>query len=198
VRKTQRRIVVFTSLVSVLILTSALLLALSPAPLSPEACASLFAIDAPTTLDDIFRTRKTVTRGQWSHIYIRHSRTTSGNASTVGGPGGLGDHFLIGNGDGTLDGEIQIGHRWNMQESALPPAGARSIDPACVSICLVGDFDRTTPTPTQLRRLSQLVSTLQYRLDIPRDRVILLDVPESPAGIGRYFPSTAMHASLPR
>jgi len=66
-----------------------------------------------------------------------------------------------------------------------------------VSICLVGDFDRTVPTQTQLRRLTQLVGTLQGKYGIKADFVVLqTDVSSSPAGIGRYFPSTAFRQQL--
>ena len=154
-KNSHRKFIVFVSLVGLLTLTSALLLALAPAPLMPDAASSLFAIDAPPTLDVIFNTKVQSPPNRWKYVYIRHSRTASGNAVTLANAGatGLGDHFVIGNGDGAIDGEIQIGQRWNQQQPATPPAGAQKIDPSCISICLVGDFDRTVPTPTQLRRL---------------------------------------------
>ena len=108
----------------------------------------------------------------------------------------MGDHFVIGNGDGCDDGEIQIGQRWNQQLSALPPAGASKIDDACISICMVGDFDQTVPTQTQIRRITQLVSALQGQLHIPQESVLLVDNPKSPAGIGRYFPKLAFRSQL--
>jgi hypothetical protein len=186
-------------LVGLLTLTSALLLALAPAPLMPDAASSLFAIDAPPTLDVIFNTKVQSPPNRWKYIYVRHSRTASGNALTLGhaaAPGGLGDHFVIGNGDGAIDGEIQIAQRWNQQQPATPPAGAQKIDPSCISICLVGDFDRTVPTPTQLRRLSQLVQTLQGKYGIKSDSVLLIELPNSPAGAGRYFPAAGFRGQL--
>jgi hypothetical protein len=198
VKNSHRKFIVFVSLVGLLTLTSALLLALAPAPLMPDAASSLFAIDAPSSLDVIFNTKVQSPPNRWKYIYVRHSRTASGNALSLGQtPGGLGDHFVIGNGDGAIDGEIQIGQRWNHQQPATPPAGAQKIDPACVSICLVGDFDRTVPTQTQLRRLSQLVGTLQGKYGIASNCVVLqTEVSSSPAGIGRYFPSTAFRQQL--
>ena len=197
-KSSQRKFIVFTSLIGVLTVTSALLLALAPAPVSPDAASSLYAIDAPSTLDVIFDTKVAVRPDRWRYIYIRHTRTTSGNALTLGqGTNGIGDHFVIGNGSGAIDGEIQIGQRWNQQVTALPPLPGAVIDPACVSISLVGDFDRTVPTPTQLHRLSQLVRTLQNRLGIPAQNVLLLtEQSGSPAGSGKYFPSGAFRAEL--
>lgn len=196
-KKSNRRIVVFLSLVSVLTLTSALLLALAPAPLRPDSTASLFALDTPEAMDAVFQTKIAPKVGKWKYIYVHHARQAMGNALSMSdSPSGLADHFVIGNGDGAIDGEIQMGQRWNQQVSANPPAGATQIDPNCISICLVGDFDRAVPTATQLRRLTQLVNALQGRFDIPAGQVLLLNQANSVAGMGRYFPATAFREQL--
>jgi N-acetyl-anhydromuramyl-L-alanine amidase AmpD len=188
VKTAQRKFYVFASLVTVLTLTSALLLALAPAPLVPDASSSLFAIEAPDSMDVIFRTTTPTQPDRWAYIYVHQSQTTSGNALTLAQRrGGFGDHFLIGNGDGTIDGEIQIAQRWDAQMPATPPIGAASMDPTCISICLIGDFDQTRPTPTQMRRLTQLVNTLQARYRISADHVMVAAA-SSPAGVGRHFP----------
>lgn len=196
-KKAHRKVVVLGSLVGIMTLTSAILLALAPAPLSPDAASSLFAIENPASLDVIFNTRVPLSPGRWRYIYIHHSKSQQGNASTlVRDHEGLTDHFVIGNGQGCVDGELQIGQRWNQQLSAAPPAGATDIDRTCISICLIGDFDRTLPTPTQMRRLAQLVETLQARLHLPADNVLIVDEPASMAGSGRYFPVTAFRSQL--
>jgi len=199
VRKSERKFIVFTSLVGLLTLTSALLLALAPAPLTADASNSLFAIDAPESLDEIFaNTKAPVRAGGWKYIYVHQSKTPTGNASTLGRhTNGMPDHFLIGNGDGAFDGEIQIGQRWRNQHGALPPAGADKIDPACVSVCVVGDFDASLPTPTQMRRLSQLVNALQSRLGIPAEHVLLATQSTgTSATAGKYFPATSFREGL--
>src|SRR5687767_8175282 len=175
-------------------------MALEPAPITPDAASSLFAVDEPRTMDAIFETRTPVPANRWKHIYIHHSRTASGNALTLGqASGGVGDHFVIGNGDGCMDGEIQISQRWNQQLPAAPPAGANAVEPAwsqSISICVVGDFDSTVPTPTQIRRLTQLVNALQGQLHVDGSKVLLVQQPKSAAGIGRYFPTTAFRGQL--
>jgi N-acetyl-anhydromuramyl-L-alanine amidase AmpD len=205
----QRRVVVFSGLVLALTLTSALLLALAPAPLTPDASASLFAVDAPDAMDVIFQTRAACAAGRWKYVYIHHSRTATGNAMSVSqsSPGHeLGDHFVIGNGDGAADGEIQVGQRWDTQSSAFPPAGAARIDPNCISICLIGDFDKTKPTPAQIRRLGQLVNALQARFHIAAADVSMIttttpapkkgEAAGSVATIGKHFPATAFREQL--
>jgi hypothetical protein len=174
-----------------------LLLVLSPAPLVQGAASSLFAVDGGESLDRIFQTRVTPRRGQWKYIYIHHSKTAGGNATSLGqNSRGLADHFVIGNGDGCRDGEIQMGYRWNQQLPASPPPGARSIDPSWISICVVGDFDHTAPTQMQLRHLALLTSTLQAQFQMTGQQVVLIDQPGSATGMGRRFPSASFRGSV--
>jgi N-acetyl-anhydromuramyl-L-alanine amidase AmpD len=196
VKQPNRRVVVFTTLISVLTLTSALLLALAPAPLTPDPSATLFAVDTAGSMDAVFQTQAAPKQGRWKYIYIHHSRTPGGNALTLKNGNEVADHFVIGNGDGAIDGQIQIGPRWDGQHAALPPAGAQWINSESISICLVGDFDRAVPTPAQLRQLIQLVNTLQGRLDIPATKVVFNGEANSAAGMGRYFPTTAFREQL--
>ena len=206
-KKSQRKLVVFSTLLGVLSMTCALLMALEPAPVAPDAASSLFAVgDEPRSMDAIFETRSPIAANRWKYIYIHHSRTSSGNAVTLAAaqnsavsPDGIGDHFVIGNGDGCEDGEIQITQRWNRQLIAEPPAGVAKVEPAwsqSISICVVGDFDSHVPTVKQYRRLTQLVNALQGQLHIDKSAVLLVEQPRSAAGIGRYFPTTAFRGQL--
>ncbi|MGD1276147.1 MAG: peptidoglycan recognition family protein [Tepidisphaeraceae bacterium] len=196
-KHSKRNVVVLTSLIALLSFTSALLLALAPPPLAAEGYGALAAGGQGQYLDQVFHTAVAAKPEQWKYIYIHHSGTASGSAQTLAVAGmGLCDHFLVGNGEGCQDGEIQIGQRWNQQQPAAAPPGVDHIEPNCLSICLVGDFDKTMPTPMQLRRLTQLVSTLQAQLRIPAERVILLNQPGTPSSVGRYFPVTAFRDQI--
>lgn len=192
-----RNMLVFAVLIGSLALTSVLLLAISPPPLTPGAAMTLIALDSPEDLAALFHTTPPVQKDRWQYIYIHHSRTSGGNAETLGQPQtGLGDHFVIGNGEGCMDGAIQISQRWKQQLPPLAPPGAGQIDPRCISICLVGDFDRAVPTPVQMRRLTQLVGALQAELGVPSTNVLMVDQPGTPAGIGRYFPQAPFRQQL--
>lgn len=191
-----RQVVVFVTLVSVLSLTSALLLAIAPDPLRPDSTSLLFAIDAPESMRAVFQTQTPTHAGRWKYVYVHHSASRSGTAE----PGlpnslGMGDHFVIGNGEGAADGQVQICPRWDQQQSAAPPA-AGEIDPNCISICLVGDFDRAAPTPNQLKRLTALVNALQSQLAIRGQDVLILSHAASKVGIGQYFPTSAFREEL--
>ena len=176
------------ALAGVLSGTSVLLLSLQPAPLKPMMCNVLSAVDDVQSLELIFKTQVRVRAGRWKYIYIHQSKTGGGDAVSLSqGSEGLGDHFVIGNGDGCGDGEIQVGQRWNQQAGALPPEGASAIDPACISICVIGDLDSAKPTAVQMRRLTQLVNVLQERCRIAPGSVMLVGQSTS-AGVGRHFP----------
>jgi hypothetical protein len=193
----QRKVVVFASLLAVMTVTSALLLALAPAPLAEGASSSLFAVGQPQSLDAIFNTRVEMEPRRWKYVFVHHSRTDAGSAATLGeSANGLADHFVIGNGDGCGDGEVQVAQRWHRQRPAGQMTGVQSIDPACVSICLIGDFNRARPTQMQLLRLEQLITALQARCGIPAANVHLLPADPSPAGVGRYFPAESIRERL--
>jgi hypothetical protein len=193
----QRKVLVFAALLTVMTATCALLLALAPAPLTPGAASSLFAVGTPESLDSIFQTPVPPQKGSWQYVYVHQSKTDAGSVATLGeSADGLGDHFVIGNGDGCGDGEVQIAQRWHRQKPAGRVAGLKSIDPSCISICLIGDFDRARPTPTQLLRLNQLVAALQDRCGIPAGNVHLIEADSSTAGVGRYFPTASFRNQL--
>jgi hypothetical protein len=197
VKKSKRKVVVLTTLVALLTFTSALLLALAPPPLNGESFSTLSASDRGQFLDDIFKTAVPTKADQWKYIFIHHSGTPTGNAQTLASAGGeLCDHFVIGNGQGCQDGEIQIGPRWSQQQPAAAPPGIEHIEPDCISICLIGDFDHSMPTPTQLRRLTELVTTLQSQVRIAGQRVIVLNETGTPSSVGRYFPVTAFRDQI--
>ncbi|MBC7784794.1 MAG: N-acetylmuramoyl-L-alanine amidase [Burkholderiales bacterium] len=184
----KRRAIVFVSLIGVLTFTITLLLALAPAPLRPGMSATLFSANSPIQaeagagLDLIFRTDRPIKPGRWTSIFIHHSRTPDGNAHTVADPKlGARDHFVICNGAGGADGEIQINTRWTAQAPAVPPGGVSSIDPNCISICLIGDYDQNQPTPRQMDHLRRLTGRLQQQFDIPSARLWMVKDPKTVA-----------------
>jgi N-acetylmuramoyl-L-alanine amidase len=182
---------VLSSLFAALTLTSGLLLALAPPPLVGEApFDNLWAAERAEGMDAVFKTHVTAKPGQWQYIFIHQSGQPSGREAD------LTNHFVIGNGRGWEDGQIQMTKRWNEQLPAEAPPGAKSIDPSCITIDLVGNLDQQSPTPMQLRRLAQLVSILQSQLGIGGDKVVMVQAPGSAAGIGNHFPESSLRQQL--
>ncbi|MBV8780617.1 MAG: N-acetylmuramoyl-L-alanine amidase, partial [Phycisphaerae bacterium] len=85
----------------------------------------------------------------------------------------LGYHFVIGNGSGSGDGQVEVGPRWPIQKHG---AHAKTPDNRYndygIGICLVGNFMETNPTPAQMHSLAKLVAFLEERYRIPSDSVI--------------------------
>lgn len=169
----RRTLVVWASLIVSLSLVSGLLFALDPTPHAPAIGPVLTVLDpSPDDLDGLLATRQPVEAGRWDSIIICHSRQGHGNAETLGrqhqtqGLDGLAYHFVIGNGDGAYDGEIQAGYRWSRQRDGAVRSRA-------ITVCLIGDHDRAKPTGDQMEQLVKLVTNLQKRFDIGADRVLL-------------------------
>ena len=194
----RRKFIVFASLVGALTITSALLLALAPESLRPDAAQkSLFATSEPQSFDLLFDTNAPIRTGRWRYVFIHHSRTASGDAvSLAQSPDGIPDHFVIGNGDGCQDGEIQITQRWTQQDTPGAIPGLPRTQPNFISICLVGDFDAAQPTAAQRERLAALITALRHKLDIPAENVVLRAGGVGIAGIGRNFPLSAFRTQL--
>lgn len=196
----RRSVLVFASLIGVLTLTSVLLRVMQGAPLRPDIALNAQQSETRQGLLAIFNTRTPAKQGRWASVFVHHSRTTGGTAASLNNGQGAGDHFVIGNGHtpGILDGEIQFTDAWDRQVPADPVPGQAHVEQSCISICVIGDFDRTAPTAMQLRQLERLVQTLQERLRIPASQVWLVDYAESAVAVGKYFPTSAFQSQLLR
>jgi hypothetical protein len=115
--------------------------------------------------------RAPVKRGRWKYIVVHNSGTREGNARVFDiyhrrvrhMVNGLAYHFVIGDGHGSGDGQIEIGHRWTAQLNGGHVASDYLNDIA-LGICLVGDFNRDQPTPAQMGALEELVTYLRDRV----------------------------------
>ncbi len=108
-------------------------------------------------------------RRDWRYIVIHHSASESGSARqfdryhrTVRGWNELGYHFVVGNGRGSGDGQIEVGPRWWKQKhGAHCKTPDNRFNDYGIGICLVGNFeDGGYPTASQMRSLSTLVRHL--------------------------------------
>ncbi|MFH1024731.1 MAG: peptidoglycan recognition family protein [Planctomycetota bacterium] len=133
----------------------------------------------------------------WRYIVVHHSHTTVGNAAIFGKyhrevrgwENGLGYNFVIGNGTGSGDGEVETGPRWRRQLVGAH-AGNKEYNETGIGICLVGDFEESRPTARQMVALKTLARWLMERYHIPASRVRRhSDVREGDTKCpGRFFP----------
>jgi len=116
----------------------------------------------------------------WRYIVVHHSAGPSGSAKVFDkwhrgrGWDGLGYHFVITNGNGGPDGAVEVGRRWRVQKWGSHTGGTpdNEYNNFGIGICLVGDFNRTRPTPSQLASLGKLVRFLAARYAIPPNRLV--------------------------
>jgi len=112
-----------------------------------------------------------VKRGRWKYIVVHNSGTRQGNARIFDVyhrnvrkmQNGLAYHFVIGNGNSSGDGEIEIGNRWTRQINGGHVASDYLNDIA-LGICLVGDLNRDKPTNAQFGALDELITYLRIRV----------------------------------
>jgi N-acetyl-anhydromuramyl-L-alanine amidase AmpD len=112
--------------------------------------------------------RAPVKRGRWRYIVVHNSGTRQGSASAFEHyhrnvrrmVNGLAYHFVIGNGTSTKDGAIEIGNRWHRQIQG-GHVHSDYLNNIAIGICLVGDFNHSTPRPGQLASLEELIDYLR-------------------------------------
>ena len=115
----------------------------------------------------------------WQFIVVHHSATPTGSAAhfdamhRAKGWDELGYHFVIGNGTMSGNGEVEVGSRWTKQKHGAHAkvSGHPEYNDVGIGICLVGNFDVTRPTESQMYSLARLVRCLTNRYGIPRSHI---------------------------
>ena len=149
-----------------------------------------------------------VRRGRWKYIVVHNSGTREGNARIFDiyhrrvrhMVNGLAYHFVIGDGHGSGDGEIEIGHRWTAQLNGGHVASDYLNDIA-LGICLVGDFNRDLPTKAQIGALEELIDYLRIRVGKTQGRQAIVHAhkeinPKPTDCPGSRFPYKWLHATF--
>jgi hypothetical protein len=149
-----------------------------------------------------------VKHGRWKYIVVHNSGTREGNARVFDiyhrrvrhMQNGLAYHFVIGDGHGAGDGQIEIGDRWKRQINGGHVASDYLNDIA-LGICLVGDFNRDHPTQAQIGALGELVEYLRNRIGRSQGRQAIVHAhkeinPRPTDCPGDRFPYSWLHAKF--
>lgn len=139
---------------------------------------------------------------EWTAIVVHHSASPTGSAARfhrwhlLKGWDGLGYHFVIGNGVGAADGQIEVGWRWLAQREGAH-AGNQEFNDHGIGICLVGNYEQTAPTDAQLRALLALCRRLMLEYGIDTDRIVgHRDVKPTTLCPGKQFPLDRVRREL--
>jgi hypothetical protein len=150
---------------------------------------------APAWLKELTDTGEVPPR-RWREIVVHHSAGEYGNLEFIDrvhrderGWRMAGYHFIIGNGTGSADGEIEAGPRWLTQEIG---SHCRGHNRTAIGICLVGNFDVEghRPSEAQLHAAAQLTAQLALVFEIPRQSILVHREIDGAltACPGRHFP----------
>lgn len=182
-----------------------------PAPVPPPTSVAKIvpppaSIPTPPTAVNPWKTESAAR--EWKYIVIHHTATSAGSVESIheahlqkkdasGKPWlGIGYHFVIGNGNGMADGAVEPTFRWKQQmHGAHAGSSNKDHNQIGIGVCLVGNFEETSPTEAQRRSVKELVQTLKTEYRISSSNVIGhrdIKTTECP---GKLFPMSEVAAA---
>lgn len=164
-----RNIAVLFSLIASMTIGALVLMALDHN--GPSAGAySLSSYLRLDSVDEVVRNTVRTEAAQWSRIEVVYSKTSGGNVDELSLLTGLADggpaefHFVVCNGQGANDGEIQAARFWQQQQLCGDKAGT-------IRVCVISDDKSRAVTDSQLQRTEALAESLSRTFDINPHRI---------------------------
>jgi len=117
-----------------------------------------------------------VATGRWDKIEVFYSNTRGGNLNQLASLNGLTSaedvnfHFLVCNGLGGIDGQIQPTEKWLNQWSALP-GGVWYGSSTTIRICVISE-GKTKASDYQISRTEELIQRLSRKFNIHLSNII--------------------------
>ena len=170
----KRQAKIFVALLASMTIVAIVLVALGNNP----PCAGAFCLSDYYSLvpvDELIVSRAGQFQDRWKGIEILYSGTKAGNIEQLASINGLHPasdinfHFVICNGLGGEDGQIQVTEKWQRQWSVTSAADAAN-SRQTIRICLVGGDKTSPPTDLQLKRLAELVQSLWRNFNIRKEQ----------------------------
>ncbi len=116
-------------------------------------------------IEKVIFSRTSQSPDHWNRIEIYHSGTKSGNVEQLAALSGLASpeemncHFVVCNGLGGDDGQIQPTEKWQRQWSVMPEK-TRHGSGQTIRICIIADGKNKLQTEFQIKRVEELVKGL--------------------------------------
>ncbi len=126
-------------------------------------------------IEEVISSHATQSADSWNRIQVYYSGTKSGNIQLAllagrAAPEDINCHFVICNGLGGGDGQIQRTEKWERQwpVNYEPPGKEPQITNGgqTIYICVIADGKSAHPTDLQIKRTEALVNGLCRRFDI--------------------------------
>lgn len=164
-----RNITVWFSLLASMTIGALVLLALDDN--GPGAGA--YSLSSYLRLDPVEEVVRNTIRTEpaaWGRIEVVYSYTSGGNAEELALLTGLADggpaefHFVVCNGSGGSDGQVQAGAFWRKQRICVGKTET-------IRVCVISDDQGDALTDSQRQRTDALVESLSRTFDISRSRI---------------------------
>ncbi len=166
---------VFAALSASMTVGAIVLMALGNNPPSAGAfcLSSYYRLDP---IEQVIASRVVQSPNRWNRVEIHYSGTKSGNIKQLASfsgrtnPKDINCHFVICNGLGAADGQIQPTEKWQRQLSIKSDRGRENSN-RTIRICIISDGKTTFPTDSQLKREEALVEELQRKFNINQESI---------------------------
>jgi hypothetical protein len=145
----------------------------------------------------------------WKAVVIHHSATEAGSIASIddyhrnnNGWDGIGYDFVIGNGTGIGNGRVDSTFRWTEQRTGAhcKTDSSNWANEEAIGICLIGNFNNSRPSGSQMTSLMKLVRFLSERYDIPVSRIYGHNTTPghstNTSCPGKYFPMSYVKKNL--
>jgi len=148
-------------------------------PSAGAFCLSRYTRAVP--VEEAVLSRAAQPAGIWSGIEIYYSGTMSGNIqqlaflSGLGNPEDINCHYVICNGIGAGDGQIQPTERWQRQQPVnrdwLNHEPQTASEKHTIFICVIADAETTRPTEMQIEMTEALAEGLCRKFNIQSESI---------------------------
>jgi hypothetical protein len=127
-------------------------------------------------VEQAISSRVTQAPGRWECVEVYYSGTKAGDLDQLASLSGLASsddincHFVICNGLGGCDGQIQTTEKWQEQWSVIPDHTWYGSSKT-IRVCLVADGKSAKPTNAQIKRTEALVEALSAKFGVPPTKI---------------------------
>jgi hypothetical protein len=161
---------VLVALLASMTIGAVILMAMSGSPPSagPFSLSTYYRLDP---IEQIILSEATQSSDRWNCIEVYFSGTTAGNIDQLASVSGLSSadlidcHFVVCNGLGGKDGQVEATKKWQRQWAVIPSRTWYGT-PQTIRICVVADGQDRLATNSQLRRTERLADKLARRFNI--------------------------------
>ena len=171
----QRVAKVLAALLASMTLGAIVLMALgnNPPSAGPFCLNSYYSL---STIEEAIQSQALQSPSRWNCIEIYYSQTNAGNIEQLSALAGLAApedlncHFVLCNGLGGKDGQIQTTKKWKNQWSIIPGKTWYGTGQT-IRICIIADSKTSKPTDFQIKRTEALIESLYRKFNVKPESI---------------------------